>query len=135
MKMRINRGQEFVIGGYTIGGPRLRAHLHMKVRLIGAARRERLHAGVTRGACENQVGGGDPSVRESAREDRWPLGQGLIKEKMAARRWLKPSWSASSNFRWSGETLRHSKFVGMRDDKPARAVVRESGRPENDADA
>ena len=41
--------------------------------------------------------------------------------------WLKPVMVAQIEFlEWTGENhLRHSKFVGLREDKKARDVVRE----------
>jgi len=42
-------------------------------------------------------------------------------------RWLKPTLVAQIEFlEWTGDNhLRHTKFVALRDDKPARAVRRE----------
>ena len=63
-------------------------------------------------------------IRE-ARGGRW--GQGLTKAKMAECQWLKPVLVGKFEFlEWTGDNhLRHSKFVGLREDKKARDVVRE----------
>jgi bifunctional non-homologous end joining protein LigD len=46
---------------------------------------------------------------------------------MADCRWLKPVLVAQFEFlEWTGDNhLRHTRFVGLRDDKPARAIARE----------
>ena len=60
-----------------------------------------------------------------AKGGRW--GQGLTKAKMAECQWLKPVLVGQFEFlEWTGDNhLRHSKFVGLREDKKARDVVRE----------
>ena len=60
-----------------------------------------------------------------AKSGRW--GQGLTKAKMAECQWLKPELVGQFEFlEWTGDNhLRHSKFVGLREDKKARDVVRE----------
>jgi ATP-dependent DNA ligase len=56
---------------------------------------------------------------------RW--GQGLTKAKMTECQWLKPVLVGQFEFlEWTGENhLRHSKFIGLREDKPAKSVSRE----------
>ena len=46
---------------------------------------------------------------------------------MKACRWLKPVLVGQFEFlEWTGENhLRHTKFIGLRSDKPAKAVTRE----------
>ncbi len=55
------------------------------------------------------------------------LSRGLTAAKMKDCRWLKPVLVAQIEFlEWTGEThLRHTKFIALRDDKPAREVRRE----------
>jgi ATP-dependent DNA ligase len=57
---------------------------------------------------------------------RW--GQGLTAEKMKACVWLKPKAVARFDFlEWTGgDRLRHTKFIGMRDHKDPKKVVRET---------
>jgi len=132
-KMRVNRGQEFVIGGYTIGGKTFDA------LIFGYYEGDRLiYVAGTRN-------GFTPAVRQQvfkkfqrleikecpfvnlpeAKSGRW--GQGLTKAKMADCRWLKPVLVVQIEFlEWTGENhLRHTKFIGLREDKPARDVRRE----------
>ena len=134
MKSRINQGQEFVIGGYTIGTKTFDALIfgyYEGDRLIYAARTRN---GFTQ-AMREQLFRKFHSleIREcpfanvpEAKSGRW--GQGLTKAKMADCRWLKPLLVGQFEFlEWTGENhLRHTRFVGLREDKPARAVKRES---------
>jgi ATP-dependent DNA ligase len=57
---------------------------------------------------------------------RW--GQGLTAEKMKECIWVKPRIVAEIEFlEWTGaDHLRHTKFVGLRDDKDPRAVIRQT---------
>src|SRR3569623_2118364 len=59
------------------------------------------------------------------RSGRW--GQGLTAAKMQECRWLKPVLVGQFEFReWTPDNhLRHSRFVGLRDDKRPKQVVRE----------
>jgi ATP-dependent DNA ligase len=134
MKMRVNEGQEFVIGGYTVGGRAFDALVfgyHQGKELIYVAR------------TRNDF---TPSLRDSlmrkfrplettdcpfnnlpeARNGRW--GQGLTAAKMKDCRWLKPVLVGQFEFReWTSDNhLRHSRFVALREDKRARDVVREN---------
>ena len=58
-------------------------------------------------------------------KSRW--GDELTAEKMKECIWLRPEAVAQSGFlEWTaGDRLRHSKFVGLREDKGARQVVKE----------
>jgi DNA ligase D-like protein (predicted ligase) len=133
MKMRVNRGEEFVIAGYTVGTKTFDA-----IVIGHYAGGQLLYVARTRN-------GFTPLVRDQlfkkfrrleipecpfanlpeARGGRW--GQGLTKEKMADCRWLKPDLVGFFEFvEWTPDNhLRHAKFVSLRDDKPAHAVIRE----------
>jgi bifunctional non-homologous end joining protein LigD len=133
MKMRVNRGQELVIGGYTLGTKTFDA------LVIGYYDGDDLiYASRTRN-------GFTPAIRQrlykmfkpleiatcpfvnlpEARSGRW--GVGLTKAKMADCRWLKPVLVGQFEFvEWTPDNhLRHTRFVGLRDDKNARDVRRE----------
>lgn len=58
---------------------------------------------------------------------RRSVGAGLTAAKMKDCRWLKPVLVAHIEFlEWTGDShLRHTKFIALRDDKPARDVRRE----------
>jgi DNA ligase D-like protein (predicted ligase) len=133
LKMRVNQGQELMIGGYTLGTRTFDA------LVIGYYEGDRLlYVGRTRN-------GFTPRLREQlakkferleipqcpfanlpeAKGGRW--GQGLTKAKMAECRWLKPVLVGQFEFvEWTPDNhLRHTRFVGLRDDKPARDVRKE----------
>lgn len=61
-----------------------------------------------------------------ANAGRW--GAGMTSKKMGECRWVRPEVVAQFEFvEWTeGEHLRHAKYVGLREDKDARAVVRET---------
>jgi DNA ligase D-like protein (predicted ligase) len=133
LKMRVNQGQEFVIGGYTPSPKNFDALILGYFdggKLIYVAR--------TRN-------GFTPSMREQlfrqfkglhvtkcpfanlpeARSGRW--GAGLTATKMEECRWLKPELVGQFEFaEWTPDNhLRHSKFIALREDKDARDVRRE----------
>ncbi|HVG69615.1 MAG TPA: hypothetical protein VM819_01865 [Vicinamibacterales bacterium] len=132
-KMRVNRAQEFVVGGYTLGTKTFDALIcgyYEGDRLLYAARtrngftpavREQLFRtfrGLETATC--------PFVNlPEAKSGRW--GAGLTAEKMKECRWLRPVLVAQLEFlEWTADNhLRHTTFVGLREDKPARTVRRE----------
>ena len=132
-KMRVNRGQEFVIGGYTVGTHTFDALIFGVYRgndLIYVARTRNGFTPATRLAVFKKFAGLETDECPFAnlpepRGGRW--GQGLTAEKMKDCVWLKPRLVAQIEFlEWTaGDHLRHAKFVGLRDDKKPRAVTRE----------
>ena len=133
LKMRINRGQEFVIGGYTIGTRTFDALIfgcYEGDRLLYVARTRSGFTPATRQQLFKRFRGLETadcpfSNLPEERSGRW--GQGLTKAKMADCRWLKPELVGQFEFlEWTGDHhLRHTKFVGLREDKAARDVRRE----------
>jgi bifunctional non-homologous end joining protein LigD len=133
LKMRIDRSQEFVIGGYTIGTSTFDALIigyYEGPRLVFAARtRNGFTPGIREQLFKKFRGLEIPDCPfanlPEARSGRW--GQGLTKAKMADCRWLTPQLVAQFEFlEWTEDHhLRHSRFVALRDDKPAREVRRE----------
>jgi bifunctional non-homologous end joining protein LigD len=131
VKMRINRAQEFVIGGY-IPGPH-----GVDSIIVGYYRGKDLYyvARVRNGFV--------PATRRMVYEklkiiDRCPFvnlpetgrarwGEMLDAEKMRECVWVRPRLVAVIEFlEWTeGDRLRHSKFVALRDDKNPRDVVKE----------
>ena len=133
MKMRVNRGQEFVIGGYTRGTKTFDALVfgyYEGNKLIYAARTRNGFTPVTRATLFKKFKGLElaecpfanlPEVKSG----RW--GQGLTKAKMAECGWFKPVLVGQFEFlEWTGENhLRHSKFVAYARTRNAKDVVRE----------
>jgi bifunctional non-homologous end joining protein LigD len=132
-KMRVNRGQEFVIGGYTV------AARNFDALVFGYYDGGKLlYAGRTRS-------GFTPASRDQlfrrfallaaaecpfanlpeAKAGRW--GEGLTAEKMTECRWLKPALLAHFEFvEWTPDGhLRHARFMGLREDKEPEDIVRE----------
>jgi DNA ligase D-like protein (predicted ligase) len=137
LKMRINSAQEFVIGGYTIGTNTFDAVIfgyYEGDRLMYVARTRSGFTPATRQLLFKRFRRLEISECPFAnlpeeRSGRW--GQGLTLAKMAQCRWLKPELVGQFEFlEWTSDNhLRHSKFVGLREDRPAREVGRDaSGR-------
>ncbi|GAC1434233.1 MAG: hypothetical protein NVS1B11_17710 [Terriglobales bacterium] len=133
-KMRINQGQELVIGGYT---PSDRS---FDALIIGYYENNRLlYAGRTRN-------GFTPMLRLELMKRLRPLedvhcpfanlpekknghwGQGLTAAKMKDCHWLKPKLVGQFEFvEWTADLhLRHTRFIALRDDKKAADVKREA---------
>jgi DNA ligase D-like protein (predicted ligase) len=133
MKMRVNRAQEFVIGGYTRGTKTFDALVfgyYEGDKLIYVARTRNGFTPVTRAQLFKKFKGLEidqcPFANlPEAKSGRW--GQGLTEAKMAECQWLKPVLVGQFEFlEWTGDNhLRHSKFMGLREDKTAKEVVRE----------
>jgi bifunctional non-homologous end joining protein LigD len=137
MKMRVNRGQEFVIGGYTRGTNTFDALVfgyYEGDKLMYVARTRNGFTPAVRAQLLRKFKGLE--IREcpfvnlpETKSGRW--GQGLTKAKMAECQWLKPVLVGQFEFlEWTADDhLRHSKFIGLREDKNARDVGREYGSP------
>jgi bifunctional non-homologous end joining protein LigD len=133
MKMRVNRGQEFVIGGYTRGTKTFDALIfgyYDGEKLMYVARTRNGFTPVVRAQLFRKFKGLEiaecPFANlPEARSGRW--GQGLTKAKMQECQWLKPVLVGQFEFlEWTADNhLRHSKFIGLREDKQAKDVVRE----------
>jgi bifunctional non-homologous end joining protein LigD len=132
VKMRINHGQEFVIGGYTPGSQSFDALIvgyYEGGQLVYAARTRNGFTPAARAQLFKKFKGlaiADCPFANlpEAKSGRW--GAGLTKAKMADCRWLKPVLVAQIEFlEWTGENhLRHTTFVGLREDKAAATVGR-----------
>src|SRR5881275_434115 len=131
--MRINQGQEFVIGGYTIGGRSFDALVfgyYDKDKLMYVARTRNGFVPASRrqvfSKLKHLVAPTCPFVNlPETRRSRF--GEELNAEKMKKAIWLRPEAVAQIEFlEWTeASRLRHSKFVGVREDKDARSVVKE----------
>jgi DNA ligase D-like protein (predicted ligase) len=133
-KTRINLIQEFVIGGY------IPSHLGVDSVVVGfykgrdlyyAARVRAGFVPATRrivfDAIKHLNSVRCPFVNLPEKEaGRW--GQGFTADKMKEAMWIRPEAVAQIEFlEWTGaDHLRHTKFIGLRDDKNPRKVVRET---------
>jgi DNA ligase D-like protein (predicted ligase) len=133
LKMRLNRGQEFVIGGYTRGTTTFDALIfgyYDGEDLIYVARTRSGFTPATRAQLFTRFRGLETPACPFANlpettAGRW--GQGLTRAKMADCQWLKPLLVGQFEFlEWTGEHhLRHSRFVALREDRRAKDVRRE----------
>ena len=132
-KMRVNQGQEFVIGGYTPAPKNfdpLVIGYYDGDQLMYAARTRN---GVTPASRAELFKKLKPlEIAEcpfanlpEKKAGRW--GEGLTASKMKECRWLKPELVGQFEFvEWTEDAhLRHSRFIGLRDDKKAKDVRRE----------
>jgi bifunctional non-homologous end joining protein LigD len=134
VKVRFARHQEFVVGGYKPNASTFDS------LLVGYYDRRSL-------MCAGKVRNGfTPHLRAEVFDRIAPLrtaacpfanlptsrtshwGEGITAEEMTALRWVKPVVVAEVSFvEWTRDgSLRHAAFLGIRDDKPARAVRRET---------
>jgi len=132
LKYRINRGQEFVIG-YMPGHP-------FDALIVGYYEGEKLYyVGKVRNGFVPQVRREVYHKFKGLDIHICPFGNlpekkrtmwALTKDEMENCRWLKPELVAQIEFaEWTPDGhLRHSKFVGLREDKEAREVMREKVR-------
>jgi ATP-dependent DNA ligase len=133
-KMRVNRGQELVIAGYTPSSKNFDALVigyYDDGKLMYAAR---MRNGFTPASRAEPFKKLKPLEIEECpfanlpekNAGRW--GAGLTKEKMNECRWLEPKLVGQFQFvEWTEVNhLRHTKFIALRDDKKAKDVVREA---------
>jgi DNA ligase D-like protein (predicted ligase) len=132
-KMRVNAGQEFVIGGYTLGGATFDALVfgyYDGDRLIYAARTRngftpKLRAELLKKLKPLETKECPFANLPEKKAGRW--GAGLTAAKMDDCRWVKPVLVGQFEFvQWTEDAhLRHSRFMGLREDKKAKEVRRE----------
>ena len=133
VKLKLDRQQEFVVGGYRPGPHGVDALLvgYYEARQLRFAGKVR--AGFTP-HLRREVGDALKPLHAAAcpfvdlpssRATHW--GGGVTAEQMKEMQWLKPNAVAQIRFvEWTADGhLRHAAFLGLRDDKSARAVRRE----------
>jgi len=134
VKYRVNRGQELVIGGY-IPGPHgfdsLIVGYYRGKDLVYVARVRNGFVVASRlqvfEKIRHLVSQKMPFVNlPDSHKSRW--GDELTAEKMKECVWLRPEAVAQIEFlEWTeADRLRHAKFVGLREDKDVRKVVKET---------
>jgi DNA ligase D-like protein (predicted ligase) len=134
VKVRFNLRQEFVVGGYKpLGGS-------FDSLLTGYYEgRKLLYAGKVRAGLTPQKRAMLFDLLRPLESTRCPFanlpntksshwGEGITSEEMAKLRWVKPSLVVEVAFvEWTRDNnLRHASFAGIRDDKNAKTVRRET---------
>jgi len=133
IKYRVNRAQEFVIGGYIPGSQGFDSLIVGYYRgkdLVYAARVRNGFVPMQRQQIFKNIRGlVSPQMPFANLPDQHPSrwGDNLTAEKMKECVWLRPQAVAQIEFlEWTeADRLRHSKFVRLRDDKDPRKVVKE----------
>ena len=134
LKVKFSRRQEFVVGGYKP------ANNGFDSVLVGYYEGRRLYyagkvrAGFTAHSRRELMEGLTPLGRRSCpfvnlpstKSSHW--GEGVRPEDMAALAWVTPSLVVEIAFtEWTRDNnLRHAAYIGLREDKPARDVRRET---------
>jgi DNA ligase D-like protein (predicted ligase) len=136
VKMRVNHGQELVIGGYVPASKNFDSILvgyYEGKGLLYAARVRNGFVPASRAALFERSRGLERATcpfqnLPEAKKGRW--GEGLTAEDMSKCSWLQPRLVAAIEFlEWTPENhLRHSKFIALRDDKDPNQVRRELTR-------
>jgi DNA ligase D-like protein (predicted ligase) len=134
-KLKLDRQQEFVVGGYRPGNHGVDALLvgyyqGRRLRFAGKVR-----AGFTPHIRRQIFEVVQPlhaarcpfvDLPNSTKRSRW--GEGITAEDMATFQWVKPKVVAQVRFvEWTADShLRHAAFLGLRPDKSATQVRRET---------
>jgi bifunctional non-homologous end joining protein LigD len=126
-KLKLLKQQEFVIGGWT--DPR-QARQHFGALLLGYYDGDDLHWSGSVGTGFDQTELDRLSALLGRRAAKKSPFTDLVKTEETAH-WVKPDLVAEVRFtEWTTEgVLRQPVYLGLREDKPAKAVVREGGGP------
>jgi len=132
-KMRVNRRQEFVIGGYTPSDSNFDALIFGYYDAGNLRYVARTRSGFTPSSRQELFKRLKPlEIQEcpfanlpETRSGRW--GEGLTAAKMKTCRWLKPVLVGQFEFaEWTPDHhLRHSRFITLRDDKEPKTILLE----------
>jgi bifunctional non-homologous end joining protein LigD len=124
LKLKCEHGQELIIGGFT---PPRGSRVEFGALLVGYYRDGGLqYAGkVGTGFDTPTLRSLGARMRKLRRDDPPFADAGSIRERGVA--WIEPELVGQVGFtEWTRDgRLRHPRFLGLRDDKPAREVVRE----------
>ena len=135
LKLKLNKGQEFVIGGYKPDAGSFQSILvgyYEEKKLIFAGKVRQGFNPVGRARLLKEMKpfrsaqcpfANLPTSRKNH------FGEGITGEEMSELCWLKPKLVAQISFtEWTNYgLLRHATFEGLREDKTPREVVREAG--------
>ena len=134
LKLKLNEGQEFVIGGYKPDAGSFQSILvgyYEAKRLIFAGKVRQGFNPVGRARLLKEM---KPLLTDKCPFSNLPtsrkshFGEGISVDEMVKLCWLKPKLVAQVSFtEWTNYgLLRHATFEGLRDDKAPREIVREA---------
>jgi bifunctional non-homologous end joining protein LigD len=133
LKVKFNRRQEFIVGGFKPNATSFDSLLvgyydDRKLYFAGKVRAgftPASRADVFRRIAADQTPRCPFVNLPSSGTGHW--GEGITEEEMTRLRWVKPRHVVEVSFvEWTRDgNLRHAEFAGVRDDKPAREVRRE----------
>ena len=134
MKLKLNKEQEFVIGGYKPDAGSFQSILvgyYEAKRLIFAGKVRQGFNPVGRARLLKEM---KPLLTDKCPFSNLPtsrkshFGEGISVDEMVDLCWLKPKLVAQVSFtEWTNYgLLRHATFEGLRDDKAPRQIVREA---------
>jgi bifunctional non-homologous end joining protein LigD len=137
VKTRVSPGQELVVGGYIPGGDTFDALLvgyYAGARLVFIAKLRNGFVPATRREVMAKM---RPIASERCPFANLPepanarRGVALTADAMKRCRWVKPRLVVQVGFtEWTdNDHLRHARYLGLRDDKPAREVTHEAADP------
>lgn len=136
IKVKFNRRQEFVVGGFKPAAADLESlvvgyYEGKKLLFAGRVRAgltSHSRAAIFRKIAPDQVSRCPFADLPSTRSGHW--GEGVTAEDMNKLRWVNPRVVVEVSFvEWTRDgALRHSEFVAVRDDKRAADVRRDPGR-------
>jgi bifunctional non-homologous end joining protein LigD len=125
IKSKCSHRQEFVIAGYVPSSTGAKAIGSLVLGLYEDGKL--VHVGRVGTGFSAKVAHELWSQLEKLRADKPPFAGKLTAEERRDVRWARPELVAEVEFRaWTGaHLLRHASFRGLRDDKPAKEIVRE----------
>jgi bifunctional non-homologous end joining protein LigD len=125
IKSKCSHRQEFVVAGYVPSTTGARAIGSLVLGLYEGGKL--VHVGRVGTGFSAKTARELWSLLEERRIDKPPFAGKLTADERRDVRWVKPELVAEVEFRgWTGaHIVRHASFHGLRDDKPAKDVVRE----------
>ncbi len=135
VKSKCSARQEFVIGGYV---PSTATRNAIGSLVLGVYEGDKLvPVGRVGTGFSAQVAADLHRRLQAIAIGESPFGQSLTAEERRGVRFVQPDLVAEVEFRaWTGDGhLRHASFRGLREDKPAREIIRETARGDAPAKA